>query len=158
MKLTIKRIKSFIMSIGRESRNEEGWTFFEVLVVLAIILILSGTVAIAAFQNIAKANVASARDQIQIYSLALNAYAMDNNAFPSQTQGLQALRIKPSEEPVPQNWRGPYIEKNVTNDPWGTPYQYQVPGPSGLPFGLLSLGADKQTGGEGDNADISSWE
>lgn len=158
MKQPIAKLASFLKSLGRGLRREDGWTFIEVIVVLAIILILSGTVGILAFRYIGQANVANAKSQLQTYSLALNAYAMDNSAYPSQSQGLDALWTKPSGDPVPANWRGPYLEKKPVNDPWGTPYQYQVPGPSGLPFGVVSLGADRQAGGEGDNADLNSWE
>ncbi|MBM4102248.1 MAG: type II secretion system protein GspG, partial [Phycisphaerae bacterium] len=42
------------------------------------------------------------------------------------------------------------------NDPWGGRYTIKVPGDSGMPFEIVSYGADKQPGGEGENADISS--
>ena len=139
------------------ARNQST-TFIEVIVVLAIILILAGTVGIMAFKYIGTANVASARNQIQTYALALNAYALDNNNYPTPAQGLDALWTEPSSEPAPKHWKGPYVEKKPTNDAWGNPFNYQVPGPNKLPFGLSSLGADGQAGGEGDNADLNSWE
>jgi general secretion pathway protein G len=49
--------------------------------------------------------------------------------------------------------RGGYIKK-LPNDPWGRPYQYQVPGRDGAPFTVYSLGADGAPGGTDDNADI----
>ena len=51
-----------------------------------------------------------------------------------------------------------YIEKEIKSDPWGNEYVYTVPGPHGLPFGISSYGADGSEGGEGNNADINSWE
>jgi len=138
--------------------SDEGWTFIEVIVVLAIILILSGSIGIIAFRYISQAQVASAKNQIQLYSLALNSYALDNKVYPSSSQNLEALWTKPSGSPEASNWCGPYVEKRPSFDPWGNPYEYQVPGPHGLPFALLSLGADGCEGGEGEAADISSWE
>lgn len=53
-------------------------------------------------------------------------------------------------------WNGPYLRgSNVPNDPWGTPYIYRVPGEHG-PYDLISLGSDRQEGGTGSAADISS--
>jgi len=62
---------------------------------------------------------------------------------------------RPSNPPVPANWK-PYLEK-LPKDPWGSPYQYMNPGVKG-PVDVFSFGADGQTGGEGQDADIGSWE
>jgi len=153
-----RQLRRLFQGGRRFAQDEEGWTFIEIIVVLAIILILAGTVGIMAFRYIAQANVASAKSQVQTYALALNSYAMDNNAYPSQEQSLEALWTKPAGEPAPKNWRGPYVEKEPTKDAWGNAFEYQIPGPNGLPFGLTSLGADGAAGGEGDNADINSWQ
>ena len=70
-------------------------------------------------------------------------------------QGLDALVARPSAAPVPGNWK-PYLEK-LPKDPWGAPYQYVNPGVKGA-VDVFSFGADNQTGGEGKDADIGSWE
>lgn len=54
-------------------------------------------------------------------------------------------------------WNGPYIKRSILNDPWGREYQYRSPGEHG-DFDIFSYGADGQMGGEGKNADITSWE
>ena len=41
-------------------------------------------------------------------------------------------------------------------DPWGNEYQYLNPGVHGQ-IDIFTLGADKQPGGEGSNADIGNW-
>ena len=52
----------------------------------------------------------------------------------------------------------PWVTLNVpANDPWGQPYQYLNPGVKGE-IDVFSFGADGQSGGEGHNADIGSWE
>ncbi len=128
------------------------------MAVIAIVLILMSAVGFAAFRFIGKAKVVSAKSQIEALSLSLNAYSMDCRQYPTAEQGLDALWTKPSVDPVPAGWAGPYTEKKVTADPWGKAYEYTVPGPNGLPFGIRSLGADGVEGGEGDNKDIVSWE
>ena len=53
---------------------------------------------------------------------------------------------------------GPYLRTGlVPNDPWGHPYIYRSPGEHGA-YDIISYGADGQPGGEGNDADIGSWE
>lgn len=46
---------------------------------------------------------------------------------------------------------------SAPNDPWGRPYQYLSPGIKGE-IDVMSFGADGQSGGEGKDADIGSWQ
>jgi general secretion pathway protein G len=158
MNRNIRRLLRRARRLTEPAKNDEGWTFIEIIVVLAIILILSGTVGFATFRFTGQARVSSAKDQIQNLALALNSYALDTGSVPSPDQGFSALWNKPSGDPESKNWRGPYLEKAPGTDPWGNDFRYQVPGPNGLPFGILCLGADGSEGGEGDNADIASWQ
>ncbi|WP_321991310.1 type II secretion system major pseudopilin GspG [Marispirochaeta aestuarii] len=138
-------------------KGEEGWTFIETIIVLAIVLTLSTTVGFMGFRYIATAKKAASRNQIEALNLALNAYLFDCGRYPAQDQGLKALFTKPASSPIPDSWNGPYLEKPLEKDPWGNPYQYKVPGPDGLPYGIVSYGADGAEGGEGEDADIASW-
>ncbi|MDR1239715.1 MAG: type II secretion system major pseudopilin GspG [Treponema sp.] len=137
--------------------GDEGWTFMETLVVIAIVLILTSTVGFMAIQYLDRARVAAARSQIDSFSLALESYYIDCGRYPTGEQNLEALWKKPTIEPVSENWAGPYIYKKNPNDPWGNPYAYMIPGAEGLPFSIRSLGADGREGGEGKDADITSW-
>ena len=101
------------------------------------------------------ARVTAGRTDIANISQALKLYRLDNQRYPTAEQGLQALIAKPATAPVPGNWR-PYLEK-LPNDPWGHPYQYLNPGIKGE-VDVMSFGADGQSGGEGKNADIGSWQ
>jgi len=139
-------------------RGEEGWTFVETLIVIAIVLVLTSSVGFMAFRYVDRARVASVQSQIENYSLALNTYYIDTNHYPTEEQGLEALWERPVLEPVPDEWHGPYVDKPIAPDPWGNDYEYVRPGPNGLPFGIRSLGADGREGGEGVDADILSWE
>jgi general secretion pathway protein G len=101
------------------------------------------------------ARVTAARTDITNISQALKLYRLDNQRYPTAEQGLQALIIRPTTGPLPNNWK-PYLEK-LPNDPWGRPYQYLNPGLKG-PIDIMSFGADGQAGGEGKDADIGSWQ
>ncbi len=143
--------------VPRLLKDERGWTFLETLIAITVIVTLTSTVGVVGLRFIGEARRISARSQIESYALALNAYAMDNGSVPSEAQGLGALWQKPRLEPVPPQWNGPYVRREIAPDPWGRAYEYRVPGPEGLAFGIVSRGADGRPGGDGDAADVFSW-
>lgn len=145
------------MKIKKYKQNN-GWTFIETLIVMAIVLILIAAVGLSSVKQIDKAKLVAAKSQIETFSLALDSYYMDNGVYPSETQGLNALWKKPLSSPEPLFWNGPYISKAVPKDPWGNDYLYSIPGENGLEFTIKSLGKDGIEGGEGNDADISSFE
>ena len=68
---------------------------------------------------------------IALIANGIEAYYRDNGfTYPSTEQGLRALFRKPTTEPVPHNWNGPYglVKKRTLNDPWNNEYQYRSPG------------------------------
>lgn len=135
-----------------------GFTLIELLVTIAIIATLAAIVAPSLFGNVGEARRSTARSQIQIMSLALDAYRVDNDDYPTTEQGLEALRTIPVAGDPPKNWKGPYLRQVVPLDPWGRPYLYVSPGvmnPNG--YDLYSLGKDGKPGGDGENADVTSW-
>ena len=139
-------------------KNEDGWTFMETLIVIAIILVLTATVGFMAINSLEKSRIAAARTQIESFATAIEAYYIDCGNFPTTEQGFGALRKKPETAPSSENWSGPYIYKDVPKDPWGYEYEYTSPAPDGSPYGIRSFGADGIEGGENKNADIKSWE
>jgi general secretion pathway protein G len=111
------------------------------------------------FQHLGTAQDAAARSQIEMLGAALDAYRLDNGRYPSTAQGLAALTAEPTVDPRPRNWRGPYLRREVPQDPWGNAYLSAAPGESNpQSYDLLSLGADGLDGGSGDDADILSWD
>ncbi len=139
-------------------RSRDGFTLLEILVVIIVLGLLAGLVAPRIIGRVSEARTATAKTQIELLVVALDNYHLDNGTYPTTTQGLAALRAKPTNEPVPRNWRGPYLRKEVPLDPWDRPYIYRSPGeqsPTG--FDLLTYGRDGQPGGEHEDADVTSW-
>ena len=132
-----------------------GFTLIELMVVLVIIGVLAALIVPNVINRADDARVTAARTDVNNLMQALKLYKLDNLRYPTSEQGLQALVVKPSVGPAPLNWK-PYLDK-LPNDPWGRPYQLLSPGIKGE-VDVLSYGADGQSGGEGANADIGSWQ
>lgn len=133
--------------------SQSGFTLIEIMVVVVILGILAALVAPNILGRTGEARITAAQSDINSISNALDLYKLDNHAYPSTDQGLEALVSKPSGYPEPANWNPEGYLKNLPKDPWGNDYQYLSPG-SERAYDLYSLGADKREGGEGDNADI----
>ena len=138
------------------ARLQRGFTLIELMVVLVIIGILGVFVVPALMDRPDHARADKAKAEMPQIMQALKMYKLDNGRYPTQEQGLAALRTKPASNPVPPNWRG-YLERDAI-DPWGNPYQYLIPGSNGQELDIISLGRDGQPGGEGLDADIGSWQ
>jgi general secretion pathway protein G len=137
---------------GRSPLGDHGFTLLELLVVVAIIALLASYVGPKYFSQVGKSEQSVAKSQIGAFSRALGAYRLDVGNFPSTEDGLNALLAKPS---TAIKWNGPYLEGAVPMDPWGSAYEYKSPGAKG-DFDITSYGKDRQPGGEGDAADLTS--
>lgn len=131
-----------------------GFTLLELLVVLVVLGLLAGLVAPKYFNQIGKSEAKAARAQIEGLAKALDLYRLDTGRYPSTEEGLASLVTSPGSDP---KWGGPYLQKKVPLDPWGRRYAYAAPGEHGE-YDLFSLGRDGQPGGDGDNADVTSWQ
>jgi general secretion pathway protein G len=143
------------LSHHRFTPRPRGFTLIELLVVIAIIALLGALIVPNLFSGLDDANKAAARTDVNTIMQSLQRYKLDNQRYPTAEQGLQALVAKPTINPVPPNWR-PYQNK-LNSDPWGAPYQYANPGVKGE-VDVFSFGADGKAGGEGNDADIGSWQ
>ena len=140
--------------VNHRRNSQAGVTLIEMLVVVVIIGLFVALVAPNMFRNADKARVTATKSQIEQLMTALGTYKLDTGVFPTTEQGLEALRVKPADATL---WSGPYTQKEIPKDPWGTDYSYRFPGDHGDGPDVCSLGQDKQPGGEGFAADICSW-
>lgn len=152
----VERAGRVVVRAGRASgRERRGFTLLELLVVVIVLGLLAGLVAPQIFGRVGEAKSGTARTQMALLATALDSYRLDNGAYPTTEQGLEALREKPTREPVPTNWRGPYLRKPVPLDPWDRPYLYRAPGTRNVTtFDLATLGRDGKEGGTDEDADL----
>lgn len=136
------------------NKKESGITLIELLVVMVIIAMFATIVGQRLFKNVEKARQTTAKAQISEFESVLDAFKLDVGRYPTTEEGLQSLRAKPGNS---DRWDGPYLKKDVPLDPWQRPYLYRFPSQHGSDYDLYSLGADGQEGGDGENADVTSW-
>ena len=137
-------------------RHSRGFTLIELMIAVVIIGILAAIIAPNVIGRLHDAKVSAAKQDVATLVQTLTMYKLDNSRFPTAEQGLKALVEKPVAAPLPNNWRnGGYIAR-LPNDPWGNPYQLSNPGLHGE-IDVFSMGADSKAGGEGEAADVGSW-
>jgi general secretion pathway protein G len=116
-------------------------TLIEIMVVVAIISMLMGTVAVGAFSQLEKSKVKTAKMAIKTIEQALVAYQTDNtDSCPKAITDLYA---------------GKYLTKEP-KDPWGEMLIFKCPGEHNKDGAdIISKGKDKV---EGTADDVKSWE
>ncbi len=148
----MERIRLWARRMNFFKDSSGGFTLIELMLVVIIIGILMAMVVprFAGRSEEARISVAKADIQVNIPT-ALKLYELDNGAFPTTDEGLDAL-LKPPASAT--NWKGPYLEKKPT-DPWGNEYKYKYPGEHReYSYDLYSLGRD----GTESEDDVVNWE
>ena len=145
------------MESYRPVLRSRGFTLIEVMVVIVILGVLAALIVPKVMSRPDEARITAAKQDIASIVQALKLYRLDNMRYPTTEQGLQALVKKPTVAPIPPNWKGNGYVERLPKDPWGQPYQYLAPGLHGE-IDVMSLGADGTAGGEGNDADIGSWD
>lgn len=148
-----RRPRSDIRSVNGPRKQDAGVTLIEMMVVLVIIALVAAIIVPNVIGRPDEARVTVAQSDIRAVGSALELYRLDNQNYPTTTQGLEALAQRPTSPPEPRNWiEGGYLSA-VPMDPWGNAYLYRSPGDTGG-YDLVSLGADGAPGGDGPAADI----
>lgn len=134
------------------SARPTGFTLIELIVVIALLAVLAAVVAPNLLGKASDANRKSAGIQLEKIANTVELYRLETGRYP---ETMMDLVEQPSGL---DRWQGPYVRKpSQILDPWGHELVIRRPGTHG-PFDLISYGGDGQPGGEGDDADINSWE
>lgn len=133
-------------------RARRCFTMVELLLVLVILSTLAAIVVPKFTGRSRQAKITAAQTEIASIEVALDAFEVDNGFYPEGSDGLRLLVERPSDAP---NWRGPYLRKAVTTDPWGNPYIYESPGRNNAEgYDLSTAGPDGRAGTEDD---LTNW-
>ena len=92
---------------------------------------------------------AAAKAQISAFLVALKSYHSDTGEFPTEAEGLRALRINPRVH----GWKGPYLITDIPRDPWGQPYRYHEVGGG---CEVFSLGGGSPKGAQVIRGEVQS--
>ena len=139
--------------MNRKNKRRKGFTLVELLVVIVIISMLAALVAPNVFRHLGKAKRDLCPAKMSLIEQALQSFYLDCGRFPDDTEGLEALVTAP--EDLEDKWNGRYLKPNQLLDPWGNEFIYIAEGEYNPgSFDLISLGADGQPEGEGENEDI----
>ncbi len=135
-------------------QHRKGFTLVELLVVVGIITMLAAMLVPRVFRGMGKTKADIARAKMAIIEDSLARFQYDCGRLPDDGEsGLEALLVAPAD--LEDKWNGPYLKKSQLLDPWGNEYVYLSEGQVNVgSFDLISLGADGQESGEGENADI----
>ncbi len=139
-----------------DRRQRGGFTLIEVLLVL-VILVIIGSLAVGIYLPFKEqADRDAAQFQVDAFDTPLGLYKLNLDYFPTTNQGLEALRLRPSDLQNPTKWKGPYFQE-IPMDPWGNPYQYECFTDENQreDYRIWSCGPN---GASGDEDDITSWE
>lgn len=135
------------------NQSERAMTLVEILAVVVILGLVAGTLLVGFSGTFGKAKHELAKSGIGIVASKLELYKIEFDHWPGNDLGLAALSDGHATPTAPH-----YLSRDQLLDPWGNPYLFVTPGPNGLPYEVLSYGADGQPGGERgtENADVSS--
>ena len=137
----------------RKKQERKAFTLVELLVVILIISMLAAFVAPRMFKGLGKAKRDIARAKMAIIEDSLARFYIHCGRYPDDSEGLDALLVAPTD--LEEKWSGPYCKQSDLLDPWDERYLYFAEGEVNPgSFDLVSLGADRTEGGEGDNEDI----
>lgn len=124
------------------------------MLVLAIIAVLVGAGVMKLKDVGTSGKTTATRQDIAALSAALQMYYIDAGRYPTTAQGLKALAVRPTDNPVPRSWQARVQSLEELNDPWQRPYHYRAPGIRNQDYDIWSLGVDGQ---EGTSDDIGNW-
>ncbi|WP_233890211.1 type II secretion system major pseudopilin GspG [Paraburkholderia flagellata] len=140
-----------------QGRRQRGVTLIQITLLVALLVLLTVLIVSKIMTRPEEAKHTIAKQDIATIMQALNNFRRDNGRYPTQAQGLHALIEKSSTDPVPRVWKeGGYLAR-LPDDPWGNAYLYLNPGVHGE-IDVFSYGRDAKQGGEGNDADVGSWE
>lgn len=125
--------------------KQRGFTLIEIMVVVVILGVLAAFIVPQILSRPDEAKMIKAQQDVVRIESALDMYRLDNGAYPTQAQGLEALVTQPTVPPAPRNYNASGYLRRLPADPWGNDYQYRNPGVHGA-IDVFSSGNGQEIG------------
>ena len=129
----------------RSRNTRRAFSLIELIVAVTIMAILAALVVPRVNQWVGFTKSKTARADAETISQQVRMY-MTAKGMSSLPGDFELSELAQGDDRL--------LNPNQLLDPWGNPYQIRVPGEVNLDFDVYSFGADGQSGGEGDAADV----
>lgn len=135
------------------AKQGRGFSLIELVVTISIIVILTGIITPLVGNMMEEARVSRATSEVKVLAEAIINLYKDTAIWPQDASittvalwndarnGLLARNA--TRFPSARTWKGPYVQKQIQADPWGTPYIYN----RGAISGVMSAGPTKTNNG-----------
>lgn len=141
-------------NVVRRLGRRRAFTLLEVLMVIVILGVLAALVAPRIMGSGEDAKKKATALQLKTLEEQLERFKIECGRYPTESEGLNALLVKPDAEDIAEKWTGKYI-KEAPNDAWGKAINYRVPGQYNAD--AVDLWSSGPNGTEGDDDDIKNW-
>jgi general secretion pathway protein G len=137
----------------RRRNTRRGFTIIELLIVIGILLAIGGIVLVNVIGAQDRADIGVTKVQMQGIEDGLQRFRVDMKRWPSEEEGVAVLWSSGGleDEDDSSKWGGPYLQKPVAADQWGSAWVYRNPSEiEGLSYDLISIGPDREEGTDDD--------
>ena len=127
--------------------KKRQFSLLEIIIAITIVALIAAIAVPGLLGDAEAAKAKAAVVEINNLKGAITRYKLDTGKYPGSLEDLV------SNSSGAKNWKQ-YIEI-IPKDPWGNAYVYELRPELFNKFEITSYAADGQSGGEGENADIT---
>ncbi len=131
---------------------KKAFTLIEIMIVVVILGLLASLVVPNIIGQGERAKGKLVCVQMKSLKDALDNFKIEEGSYPTTEEGLMALIKNPNPKKYKNYPKNGFLgSKKLPKDPWGGDYIYVNNNGN---IDIISLGADKKEGGDGENKDI----
>jgi general secretion pathway protein G len=140
------------MNATRQHDPYRGFTILEIVIAIAVLALLAGTIVPMVGSTMADSKKAQAQSEVKAIAEAIGRYRLDVGTYPPGEQnstincwGQNSDSAIASLSNTLVNGTKKYLSKAITRDPWGRPYWYHLYSVQGIAYQdvvVISCGPD----------------
>ena len=106
-----------------------AFSLIELLIAIAILVAIGLLVTQSLSGTKAEADLDLTKADLNTFGRSLERFEIHMNRMPSEEEGIAALWSSTvlEDEDEASKWRGPYVNKPIPEDRWGTAWRYVAP-------------------------------